>query len=127
ASPPLVSGIASVLGRAAIVVTPGAQALAQKAQAAKSNAASRANASVPMSRDEAIQKCNAEAAKWSNRDFQSTQAAVYGDCMIAATASRLNSLTCRSRSACPGLSGHSPDRSESRSKSHFCGSSFFRV
>jgi len=66
---------------AAIVVTPGAQALAQKAQTAKSNAASRANASLPMSRDEAIQKCNAEAAKWSNRDFQSTQAAVYGDCM----------------------------------------------
>jgi len=66
---------------AAIVVTPGAPALAQKAQTAKSNAASRANASVPMSRDEAIQKCNAEAAKWSNRDFQTTQAAVYGDCM----------------------------------------------
>jgi len=66
---------------AAIVVTPGAQALAQQAQTAKSNAASRAHASVPMSRDEAIQKCNAEAAKWSNRDFQTTQAAVYGDCM----------------------------------------------
>ena len=40
---------------AAIVVTPGAQALAQQAQTAKSNAASRAHASVPMSRDEGIQ------------------------------------------------------------------------
>lgn len=66
---------------AALVVSPGAQALAQKAQTAKSNAASKANASVPMSRDEALQKCNEEANKWSNRDFQSTQAAVYGDCM----------------------------------------------
>jgi hypothetical protein len=66
---------------AAIVVSSGAQALAQKAQTAKSNAASRANASVPMSREEALQKCNDEAAKWTNRDFQTTQAAVYGDCM----------------------------------------------
>jgi len=40
---------------AAIVVAPGAPALAQKAQTANSNAASKANASVPMSRDEAIQ------------------------------------------------------------------------
>ena len=63
---------------AAIVVTPGAPALAKKD---KSNAASKANASETMSRDEAIQKCNAEAAKWSNRDFQTTQATVYGDCM----------------------------------------------
>ena len=67
---------------AAIVVTPGAQALAQKAQTAKSNAAaSKANASVPMSREEALQKFNEEAAKFSSRDFQSTNLAVYRDCM----------------------------------------------
>ena len=66
---------------AAIVVTPGAQALAQKSQTAKSNAASKANASVPMSRDEALQKCNEEAAKWSYRDFQSANLTVYRDCM----------------------------------------------
>jgi hypothetical protein len=66
---------------AAIVVTPGAQAFAQQAQTEKSNAASRANASVPMSRDEAIQKCNAEAAKFSSRDFQSTNLTVYRRCM----------------------------------------------
>jgi len=66
---------------AAVVVTPGAQALAQKAQAAKSVAGSKANASVPMSRDEAIQKCNAEAAKFSSRDFQSTNLTVYRGCM----------------------------------------------
>ena len=54
---------------AAIIVTPGSAALAQKSQTTKSNAASKANASVPMSRDEALQKCNAEAAKWSYRDF----------------------------------------------------------
>ena len=66
---------------AALVVTPGAPALAQKAQTAKSNAASKANASEPMSRDEALQKCNAEAAKFSSRDFQSTNLAVYRDCM----------------------------------------------
>jgi hypothetical protein len=34
-----------------------------------------------MSRDEAIQKCNAEAAKFSYRDFQSTNLVVYRDCM----------------------------------------------
>lgn len=66
---------------AAIVVAPGAPALAQKAQPAKSNAASKANASEPMSRDEAMQKCNAEAAKWSQRDFQSTNLTVYRGCM----------------------------------------------
>jgi len=66
---------------AAIIVTPGAPALAQKNQAAKSNAGLKANAAEPMSRDEAIQKCNAEAAKWSYRDFQSTNLAVYRDCM----------------------------------------------
>ena len=64
---------------AAIIVTPGSAALAQKSQTAKSNAASKANASVPMSRDEALQKCNAEAAKWSYRDF--TNLTVYRDCM----------------------------------------------
>jgi hypothetical protein len=71
----------AILIVAAIVVTPGSAALAQKNQTAKSNAASKANASVPVSRDEAIQKCNAEAAKWSSRDFQSTNLAVYRDCM----------------------------------------------
>ena len=65
----------------AAIVTPGAQALAQKAQTAKSSAASKANASVPMSREEALQKCNEEAAKWSYRDFQSTNIAIYRDCM----------------------------------------------
>jgi len=34
------------------------------------------------SRSEAIQTCNSEAAKWSNRDWQTTQATVYRDCMI---------------------------------------------
>ena len=62
---------------AAIVVAHGAPALAQKAQTAKSNAASKANAFEPMSRDEAMQKCNAEAAKFSSRDFQSTNLTVY--------------------------------------------------
>ena len=66
---------------AAIVVTPGSAALAQKSQTAKSNAGLKANAAVPMSRDEALQKCNAEAAKWSYRDFQTTNLTVYRDCM----------------------------------------------
>ena len=34
------------------------------------------------SRSEAIQTCNSEAAKWSNRDWQTTQAVVYRDCML---------------------------------------------
>jgi len=67
---------------AAIVVTPGAPALAQQTQTVKSNAGLKANASAPMSRDEAIQKCNAEAAKWSYRDFQTTNLTVYRDCMV---------------------------------------------
>ena len=66
---------------AAIVVTPGAPVLAQKAQTAKPNAGTKANASVPISRDEAMQKCNAEAAKWSYRDFQSTNLTAYRACM----------------------------------------------
>jgi hypothetical protein len=57
------------------------QPLRKKVQTAKSNAASKANASEPMSRDEAIQKCNVEAAKFSYRDFRSTNLAVYRDCM----------------------------------------------
>lgn len=39
-------------------------------------------ASEPMDRSQALQKCNSEAAKWSNRDWQTTQATVYRDCMI---------------------------------------------
>jgi Tfp pilus assembly protein PilE len=33
-------------------------------------------------RSEALQTCNAEAAKWSNRDYQTTQATMYRDCMM---------------------------------------------
>jgi len=47
----------------------------------ETNAGSKANASVPTSRDVAIQKCNAEAAKFSSRDFQSTNLTVYRGCM----------------------------------------------
>jgi hypothetical protein len=75
----------------AIVVVPGAPVFAKEQHSAtksKSLAStpmekskSLGYASEPMDRSEALQKCNAEAAKWSNRDWQTTQATVYGDCM----------------------------------------------
>src|SRR5262249_61767186 len=43
------------------------------------------------------------------------------------TSSRLNSLTCRSRNACPALSGHSSEKTDSDSKTHLSSSSLFRV
>lgn len=65
----------------AIVVVPGAAASAKDQHSvAKSKRLGYAYA--PMDRSEAIQACNAEAAKWSYRDFQSTQLTVYRDCMF---------------------------------------------
>ena len=65
----------------AIVAVPGVAASAKDQQsAAKSKRLGYAYA--PMDRSEAIQTCNAEAAKWSYRDFQSTQLTVYRDCMF---------------------------------------------
>jgi len=66
---------------AAIVITPGAPAFAKKDQTAKSSAASKSNASEPMSREEAIQTCNAAAAKWRYSDFQTGQITNYRNCM----------------------------------------------
>jgi hypothetical protein len=74
---------------AAMVVVPGAPVFAKEQHsAAKSKSLGSASdskslgyASEPMDRSEALQKCNAEAAKWRNRDWQTTQATVYGDCM----------------------------------------------
>ena len=34
------------------------------------------------SRSEALEKCNAEANKWSSRDYQTTNLTVYRNCMI---------------------------------------------
>ena len=39
-------------------------------------------ASEPMNRSEAIRTCNAEAEKWNNRDWETTQLTVYRDCMF---------------------------------------------
>jgi hypothetical protein len=33
-------------------------------------------------RSEAIRTCNAEAEKWNNRDWETTQLTVYRDCMF---------------------------------------------
>ena len=65
---------------AAIVVVPSVAMAKDQQSAAKSKTLGYAYA--PMSRSEAIQACNAEAAKWSYRDFQSTQLTVYRDCMF---------------------------------------------
>ena len=74
----------TLLVAAAIVFVPGTAALAKDPPAvAKSKSQGYGGyAYAPMDRSEAIQTCNAEAAKWSYRDFQSTQLTVYRDCMF---------------------------------------------
>jgi len=64
----------------AIVVVPGAPVFA-KDQYSAAKSKQLGYASAPMDRSEALRTCNAEAAKWSNRDWQTTQATVYRDCM----------------------------------------------
>jgi len=70
----------ALLIAAAMVVVPGIAVAKDPQSAAKFKPLGYAYA--PMNRSEAIQACNAEAAKWSYRDFQSTQLTVYRDCML---------------------------------------------
>jgi len=70
----------ALLVAAAIVVVPSVAVAKDHQSATKSKSLGYAYA--PMNRSEAIQACNAEASKWSYRDFQSTQLTVYRDCMF---------------------------------------------
>ena len=74
----------ALLVAAAIAIVPGVAVAKDQHSAAKSKSQGYGYgyAYAPMDRSEAIQTCNAEAAKWSYRDFQSTQLTVYRDCMF---------------------------------------------
>jgi len=73
----------ALLLAAAIAIVPGVAVAKDQQSAAKSKSQGYGGyAYAPMDRSEAIQTCNAEAAKWSYRDFQSTQLTVYRDCMF---------------------------------------------
>jgi hypothetical protein len=72
----------ALLVAAAIAIVPGVAVAKDQHSAAKSKSQGYGYAYAPMDRSEAIQTCNAEAAKWSYRDFQSTQLTGYSDCMF---------------------------------------------
>ena len=72
----------ALLVAAAIAIGPDVAVAKDQHSAAKSKSQGYGYAYAPMDRSEAIQTCNAEAAKWSYRDFQSTQLTVYRDCMF---------------------------------------------
>jgi len=64
----------------AIAVVPGAPAVAKKHHStAKSEPLGYAYS--PASRDEAIQICSSEAAKWRYSDWQTAQLTTYRNCM----------------------------------------------
>ena len=71
----------ALLVAAAIAIVPGVAVAKDQHSAAKSKSQGygyiRAHGQVGSHSD-----CNAEAAKWSYRDFQSTQLTVYRDCMF---------------------------------------------
>ena len=69
----------ALLVAAAIAIVPAIAVAKDQHSAAKSKSQGYGYAYAPMDRSEAIQTCNAEAAKWSYRDFQSTQLTVYRD------------------------------------------------
>ena len=62
-----------------VIVTPS---LAKKPNTnAQLGSAASARAQQTLSRDDAIQHCNAEAAKWRYSDWQAAQLTNYGACM----------------------------------------------
>jgi hypothetical protein len=71
----------ALLVAAAIAIVP-AIVVAKDQHSAASKSQGYGYAYAPMDRSKAIQTCNAEAAKWSYRDFQSTQLTAYRDCMF---------------------------------------------
>jgi len=67
-----------------ITVVPVMPSLAKKHHStanSQSNAANAARAQETLSRDEAIQQCSTEAAKWRYSDWQTAQITNYRSCM----------------------------------------------